>query len=426
MKFVRRRYQRVLVALGAISTVVTPVVVTQVLSSSTPAAATTYDTITYTQTSGAKGTYLQFKNAAGTTVVNQSITGGGGGCSSPTVKSSTPILTFSANEYPNGYANAPAPAGTASVGAYQQRTGVCFTPQDWSIEYGEGLDFAVGTYPTYVAGRVFLDAQLNIERWSDKTSSNTLTVQLAEWLNGTQVGQEDCTIGAAGTTTLIDTNPAANPQTCTVDTGYKDPTVTGFDTIEVRNLLQGGSVSVVGPTSNFSLANQICGGNPPNNQISTSSADGSVTATLTLTGTSSQCKSYTAFTASSLNPDGSRSVEFDSFSITGVPFTVSVNWGNFDPACAPTDNGTGMPVCPLTEFELNGQTTFSPETFCSGATPADPLCVTSRDYSYLAEPAGSDDVGGVSDDGPGTAEQNSDVTQITENWSGLIDWIGRS
>lgn len=420
----RRRYQRVLVAFLGASTVVTPIVATQLLGSSTPAAATTYDTITYVQTSGAKGTYLQYKSADGKTVVNQSITSGGGGCSNPSINSSTPLLSFSANEYPGGYGNPPAAAGTATVGAYQQRTGVCYTPQAWSIENLEGLVFSVGSYPKLAAGRVFNDAQLNIQRWNDKTGSATLTVQLAEWLGGSQVALENCVIGATGSITLLDTNPAAGK--CTVVQGT-DPS-NGFDQVEVRNTLPDGSISVVGPTSKFSLENQICGGDPTLTVHSTdgTGTTGNITANLTLTGTSSQCKSYTNFSATTTNVDGFQAVEFDGNSIGNVPFTVSVTWANFDPACAPTDNGTGMPVCPLTEFELNGQTTFSPATFCSGASADDPLCVTSRDYSYVPEPAGSDDTGGVSDDGPGTAEQNSDLTQITETWSGYIDWIGRS
>ena len=412
MGSIRRRYRQLFAALIGVSAVAVPTALLQIGGGS-PASASSADTITYVQTSGAKGTYLQFKSADGSTTVNQSITSGGGGCSNPTVKSTTPLVAFSAHEYPNGYGSAPASnPNPASVGAYQQRTGVCFTPQAWSIENLEGLDFAVGTYPTYAAGRTFSRAQLVLERWSDKTGLANVTAQLTEWLGGTQVGEQDCVLGAPNTTIVADTDLSIANPTCTADTPNwpSDPATTGFDTIEVRELTPGGSISVVGPTSTFTLENQICGGQ----HITTTSTDGisttgQVTATLTMTGTSSQCKSYSGFSANADNADGSRSVEFDSASITGVPFTVDVTWGEFYPQCAPEDNGSGMPVCPLTEFKLNGQTVFSTETFCSTATADDPLCTTQRNYSYFTDP-----------------NTGLDVTQVTEKWSGLADWIGKS
>src|SRR5438094_12181 len=85
-------------------------------------------------------------------------------------------------------------------------------------------------------------------------------------------------------------------------------TVGAFDSIEVHVLNPStGSVSVVGPTSTFTLAGQVC----PGESITTSSND--VTGTLTFVAGSS-CKSYTGFSASSEN----KSVTFLSQQLAGA------------------------------------------------------------------------------------------------------------
>src|SRR5690349_15281944 len=80
----------------------------------------TQDKITYDQTTGSKGTYIQYVPGDGSKPTNQSVTSGGG-CATPS-PSGTPLLAFSAKYYPSGYSGS---STNAIVGAYKSRTGVC-------------------------------------------------------------------------------------------------------------------------------------------------------------------------------------------------------------------------------------------------------------------------------------------------------------
>jgi hypothetical protein len=199
------------------------------LGGSASAVATVADKIQYSQQNGSKGQYLQYIPGDGSKVTTQSVTGAGG-CATPNT-ATQPVLTFAAKNYPNGYGGASQPA---IVGAYNSRTGVCATPQAWSIEVNEELIFAPGPNPL-TSGRVFTSASLFLER-EDK-AGGTLTGQLLAKLGG----QVKKTIPFSITTN-------ANPIPAT-DTGIVP---TGFDELDVRVLTPAaGSISVVGPTSTF-------------------------------------------------------------------------------------------------------------------------------------------------------------------------------
>ncbi|HTL83546.1 MAG TPA: hypothetical protein VL856_00075, partial [Acidimicrobiia bacterium] len=146
------------------------------LGGSAGATSTAPDTIIYSQQNGSKGQYLQYVPGDNSKPTTQSVTGAGG-CATPNT-ASQPILAFSAKNYPNGYGGA---SQAAIVGAYNSRTGVCATPQAWSIEVNEELIFAPGPN-SLTNGRVFSSASLFLER-EDKTGG-TLTGQLLAKLNG--------------------------------------------------------------------------------------------------------------------------------------------------------------------------------------------------------------------------------------------------
>ena len=141
--------------------------------------------------------------------------------------------------------------------------GVCRLPQTWSIEVNEALIFAPGSN-TLTVGRLFTRAQIQLQREDKPTSipGPPTTGELVERLGSTIVGTTNYSIsgGAGGTPITADTGTVAG----------------GFDSVEIHVLTQStGSVSVVGPTSTFTLAGQVC----PGESISTSSGD--VTGTLT-------------------------------------------------------------------------------------------------------------------------------------------------
>ena len=144
----RKRYSRYLVAFGVTTAVVAGVVGIQLGGATT--VTPNPDTIQYVQTTGSNGTYLKYVPGDGSKATTQSVTSGGG-CATPS-PSGVPILAFSANYYPGGYAGTT--VNTAVVGAYKSRTGVCQIPQAWSIEVNEGLVFGVGSN-SLVSGRLF-------------------------------------------------------------------------------------------------------------------------------------------------------------------------------------------------------------------------------------------------------------------------------
>src|SRR5215470_11271510 len=110
------------------------------------ASATTNDYIVYNQQSGNKGTYLQYVDGTTGAKTTQSITGNSGCAEANQLTNG--VLDFTAFFYGNGYTDSSgaflAPTATAKPGQFNNRTGVCFTPQQWSIEIGEGLDFGAG------------------------------------------------------------------------------------------------------------------------------------------------------------------------------------------------------------------------------------------------------------------------------------------
>ncbi len=389
------RRRKILAGLAGLAAVATPVAITQFDG---PATASGPDTIQYVQTTGNGGTYIEYVPGNGSTPTSQSVTGSGG-CATPTVHG-TPILGFSALLYPNtDYSGSPT---AAIVGAYKQRTGVCAIPQAWAIENMEALDFSVGSN-TLVAGRIFSRAQIEVQR-EDKAAVASDTVQLVEYLSGSQVASQLCSInGPAGTALLTDTNTSVAGATCV----GQDATSTGFDTIEIRVLTTTGSVSVVGPTSVFTLANEICGGQT----INTASTDGSATSgqvsvSLTLLGPNTTCKWYTDFQSSANDVEPAtgttKSIVFDSQALNGTQFTVTIDWGN-ETFCRPDSDGA--PACPPTLVSFDG-VNFSPQTYCSVATAADPLCTTAKNFNYVTI-------------------NNVTYTHVTETWSGINDWAFR-
>ena len=356
---------------------------------STPATATNPDVVQYAQQTGNNGTYILYVPGDGSKTTKQGITSGGG-CATPTPVG-TPILGLSANYYPNGYSNAP----TAAVaGAYKSRTGVCAIPQAWSIEVNEGLVFSIGSN-TVVAGRAFVRAQLQLQR-DDKGSSAPVTGQLVERLGSTQVGTAAFSI----------TGP--NGTVITADTGTVK---TGFDSIEVQVLTpSAGSISVVGPTSTFTLAGKICGGETITDTSSDGTASsGQVAASLTyLGGTGAPtCKSYTFFGADANDPTSTngKSVNFLSQEATGAHVTATFDWGYFPYCRADATVDVNVPPCPTTYFVFSDGTT-APQTYCSSDAdlndPAIPWCTVSRHYDYVQ-------VNGVT------------MVHITETWDGLGD-----
>ena len=197
-----------------------------------------------------------------------------------------------------------------------------------------------------------------------------------------------CTIsGPAGTTLTVDTNDTT-ASGCTGTTP-----LTGFDTVEVEVPQAYTAASVVG-TSTFTLAPQVCGGG-------SITSSGTVQATLSI-ASSGGCESYTAFSS---NAAGT-SLTYNEYSGgTPQPFTVTIPWAP-QPDCQPSPDvaaqytGTSLPLCPVTQFTVNG-TTYYDQSFCAQATTALPLCTQNKDYNYTAYPG---------------------ETQITEIWSGYLDW----
>jgi hypothetical protein len=352
----------------------------------------TQDKITYNQTTGAKGTYIQYIPGDGSKVTNQSVTSGGG-CATPSV-SGVPLLGFAGRYYASGYSGA---FTNVPAGAYKARTGVCSVPQAWSIEVNEGLVFSVGSN-TLTTGREFSDAQIKLEREDKSVATDPPVVVQAVLRLGSTVVQ---------TQTLNIAGPGGTQATLDTDNGF------GFDSIELQVLSPAaGSISVVGPTSTFTFANEIC----PGQTITDTSTDGSASAgqvTASFTFVSSPggaCKSYTTFDASASDPTSStlKSVQFLSQQLAGAHITAVFDWGLF-PYCRPDNTPDPQhpdaPVCPTTQVDFGSG--FVMQSFCApnGATTTDPWCTTSKHFDYVPDPA------------------DSSVTEvhITETWDGLGD-----
>jgi hypothetical protein len=374
----------------------------------------TQDVIQYVQTTGSQGTYFQFIPVSGK-ATSQAITSGGGGCSIPTPAGSA-MLNFAGHVYTGtdaaGNENYTGSPTTASVGAYKQRTGVCGvqSTQDWSVDNvagsgAEALDFSIGSN-ALVVGRILSEASIDLQR-SDKLTG-AVDVQLVESLNGNQVANQCFSLPTSGTPVSVD---SSNTTTGLPDAECGNQTTaltTGFDTVELRVLTNGGSVSVVGPSSTFFLANQICSGTPINTTSTQDANYGQVNITVALNQVNGQnvCKSYTNFNATQTVSGGtvSKIAEFDSQQVNGYNFTVTVDWGYFN-YCTPSGND-GTTACPVTQVALNDQN-YSDQTFCSQATQADQLCTTQKNYTYVPDPAN-----------PAVT-----LTHITEVWSGINDFL---
>jgi hypothetical protein len=258
------------------------------------------------------------------------------------------------------------------VGAYNSRTGVCSIPQAWSLEVGEGLIFAPGPN-SLTNGRLFTSASLFLER-EDKTGG-TLNGRMLEKLNGSVVGTKSFS---------ITTN--ANPIPAT-DTGLVP---TGFDQLEIQVLSPAaGSISVVGPTSTFTLAGQIC----PGQSISDTStggtqSSGEVSVTVTYVS-GSGCKAFTFFDASSTDSfsvDG-KSITFLSQQLAGAHITIHIDWGNLALCRADATADPDVPNCPTSFVDLGSGA--QPEEYCSAASVSQPVCSVFKQFTYIADPADS-------------------------------------
>jgi hypothetical protein len=286
----------------------------------------------------------------------------------------------------------------ANVDAGKDKTGVCGVngtgANPWSVDDNangaEELDFTVGSNPNMGSSRLFSEAVLQIANGN----ATPATVTLVETLTGTpgNVGTQTCTI-PAGSTVPVDTNgDAACPNTPPNTVPASAPPNGNFDTLKIRVPDEGDSVSVVGPSSQFLLAKVICGGH----FIQTTPND-PVQATLSLTGSASQCKTYTTFSSSIVQGQG-LTLSFNGFSTSSVQFTVQITWP-LEPLCQPYSdpqsaaNPTGippnltLPVCAVHHVQINGvnydQTSCpAPETLPSAdKEPQAGLCTANKQYN---------------------------------------------
>lgn len=369
------RIRQLLVGVAGVAAIAAPAALlgggSKPVAAVTTASGQTQDEIQYLESS--KATTVQYSPVSGSTA-SEAIQGGGGGCSAPTPVG-VPILNFGGRLYTgtdgNGIENYTGSPSQGSAGIYKARTGVCSIPQDFSIENvtgtgAEGLDFSIGTN-SLVANRLFTEALIALQR-SDHLST-AVDVEMVEYLAGSQVANQCYSLPNtnAATEDTSQTNALGDSECSTQNT----PVSTGFDTLEVRVLTPGGSVSVVGPTSTFLLANQICGGQQLGNPN-----------TFQVTDNGQGCKTYTNFSYDA----GNLTAEFDTFGSTLTHFAFTVNWivppdNNGNP-CTP--DGSNGNECKATQVTVNGVT--APQTYCQAASPAQPVCTTSRDYSYTADP----------------------------------------
>jgi hypothetical protein len=245
-----------------------------------------------------------------------------------------------------------------------------------------------------VAGRLFARAQILLERQDKSTAASPLLVaQLVEFLGGTQVGSQSVSIaGPNGTQTVADTGLSAH----------------AFDTVEIRVLSPAaGSLSVVGPTSTFVLANLLC----VSETITATSTNGTATsgqvrASITYVGNtedSSRCKAYTDFTATatSTNSVNGKEVQFLAAQTAGAHLTTHFDWGNFA-YCRPDAADPDVPTCPTTSVDFGAG--FVPQVYCAAANPptTPAWCTTGRTYEYVT-------INGTT------------FTHITEDWDGFGD-----
>ena len=382
-----------------------PFVANQLASGASSSTLASPDVITYNQTTGSAGTYIQYVPAGNPANATTQTATPSGRCGTPTV-TGTPILGLSGLLYPpdrdiagqpdtNDYSGSPSPV---PVGSYRQHTGVCAVDASWQIDNEDGrgqeaLDFStLGANSVIGTNRIFSDAQIQIQSEYEWWHPSSVPVTLVEYLGGSQVASVNCTIPTAGSTITADT---ATNASCTGTTPIR-----GFDTVEIQVPVDETSVSVVG-TSTFTLAPQVCGG-----QSITSS--GPITATLNIAN-GSGCQSYTSFTSS--NSGGNQNLTYDAYAPGApVPFTFVIPWAP-QLECQPgndltvNNTTTPLPECAPTQVTLDG-TTYTDQTYCAAPSTGQPLCTESKTFNYVTVGAATD-------------------TQINETWGGLIDWAIR-
>jgi hypothetical protein len=378
-------------------------------SGSCPASATN-DIICYVQSTGSTGTFAQYTPAttSGSGKATSVSLTSGGGCATPSWQS-TPLINFTGLVYADGtYGGTPT---TAPVDASKQKTGVCGLngtgTNPWAIDDpasggAEALDFTIGSNPNMGGARLFSEAAIQIAN----VSTTATTVTLVETLTGSgQVGSQSCTIPASSAGTTVDTNGNG---ACVGVTPPSGP----FDTIEIQVPQSGHSVSVVGPSSVFYLAKQICGGQ-------SIQSTGTVTAVLSLPG-GAGCKTYTSFT-SSTDANGTSLLSFNGYSTSPVQFTVQVTWPVV-PLCQPYDDAgipaaLALPMCAPHQFSFDNITYYD-QAYCvapvPGALPQQGLCTANKSYANLQ-----------ADGTPYVAPGGGNGTEVTETWVGDIDWYMR-
>lgn len=227
----RTKKRRTWTSVGAALLLMTSTLVAASFRGSSANAASGADVVEYVQTTGKNGTYIEYVPGDGSTPTSEAVTSGGG-CATPT-PSGLPLIQLSASYYASGYAG---PSTPAIVGAYKARTGVCQITPAWGIEQNEALQFSLGTNPL-VAGRLYTSATIDLVG-NDKSGVATQG-RLVETLAGKVVGQQN----------FSSTLPQGTA--FTVSTG---PITSGFDQLEIQTLSPStGSLSVVGPTSTFTL-----------------------------------------------------------------------------------------------------------------------------------------------------------------------------
>ena len=434
MKFTAKR----LLAAGAlgISAIVTPIALTVALpgvgsAPSSVAGASGFDQIFFNQTTGSPADTFQYQPAGGALSAPQAVNVSGN-CATPTGKPPpAAILSVCGKVYSSTTYAVGSTIKMASLGTSGPATGVGAIPPSWSLDNksgkgAEAIDFSPGADTAVIgSNRVFVDAQIPIVR-KDSSQVGPMTVELAEFsstdTSGTPLATQNCvTNGGEGAQFIADTNGNAN---CTPETGVPQD---GFETVEVRDLTTSSSLSVGGPQASFELGNVICGGQ----SIQPTNNGGNVTATLTLTGAPTQCKSYTSFSSTFDTSTQLPTLSFNGFSASSVQLTLRIAWPAV-PLCnpyvdvpgvtpgattgIPVESGLAQNMCPVHSFSLDN-TTFYDQAYCQTAqagVPQQELCTVTKDYN-------NDVVNADGTVSPITTSTGAPGTQITEDWVGLVD-----
>jgi hypothetical protein len=332
----------------------------------------------------------------------------------------------------------PGCASRASLGTSGTATGVGAVSPSWTLDnktsgnksQAEAIEFSSG--PGLANNPVFAAGQIQIQRKDSGVSTNPfVTVQLAELDASRNVlATQDCKItGNTGTQITaqtggpgIGTPPVGGGPVCVTTPAtppgpQSPPTPSTFQTVEVRDLTNSTSISVVG-TSTFTLAKQVCG---TKTIPATVLVNGAPDANLTLNEDPSVCKPYTGFTSTIVAGgvhDGQSQIEFDASGATALHFTLQMTWP-VQSYCTP-EGSNGTPKCaedqvnfvdPSTGIAFTGTPAYCVSSV--GATlpgnplpnsPDDPYCTLTKEFAYNVDYNGT---------GQGT--------QITETFSSLLD-----